>query len=427
MKKIFLTLSSSFIILPLFSQTYCGSARYDTEVFSNVTTTSNVVYGSNKNWANSTTTLDMDIYEPASDTAVKRPLIIFAHGGSFITGTKTDPDQVTLSTRFAKRGYVTASINYRLGFFPVNNQNAQEAVFRAVQDMKAAVRFFRKDAYTTNAYKIDTNYIFIGGFSAGGFIAVHYAYLDQWSEVPVEIDTTDPGLGGGMEGNSGNPGYSSKVNAIINLAGAVGDTTWIQPGDEPMMTGQGDTDNTVPYCCDTICVPACNLGGTPLLEVCGGGIMTIRAQNIGLANPIHTYYGQDHGAPISSSNMDTTIFLASDFVYTQLGCTPSNTVPYTNAPTCVSGLGTEEIILNPKQVKVFPNPASENILLILKGVKGKNFSGQICDLTGRVLQQPEISNFSCKISRNDLPAGMYFLKLSSDEHETFVAKIIFTD
>ena len=174
--------------------------------------------------------------------------------------------------------------------FPINQANAQKAVWRATQDMKAAVRFFRKDAATTNTYKTDPNFIFVGGYSAGAFMAVQYAYLDQSSEVPAAIDTTTLG---GLEGNSGNPGYCSAINGVLNLAGAVGDTSWMQPGDEPMVTAQGDNDATVPYCTAMIYV-----SGFPIMVVSGGGTMHIRCFHQGIENPIHTYYGQDHPADV---------------------------------------------------------------------------------------------------------------------------------
>ncbi len=112
----------------------------------------------------------MDFYEPEGDTETERPLLIWVHGGSFIGGDKTDFDMVTFSERFAKKGYACASINYRLGFFPIDSANAVKAVVRATQDLRAAIRYFYKDKQTTNQYKIDTNNIFIGG----SFCRSHY-------------------------------------------------------------------------------------------------------------------------------------------------------------------------------------------------------------------------------------------------------------
>src|ERR1051326_8568058 len=195
-----------------FSQNYCGSLRYDTTVFSSIVMDSDIVYGSNNDLNGNAVTLKMDIYQPMGDTASIRPLIVLAHGGSFVSGDKKDMELIGFE--FAKRGYVVASINYRLGLgFPIDSIRAMRAVWRATQDMKAAVRFFRKDAATTNTYKIDPNMIFIGGASAGSFMAVQYAYMDQPSEIPTAIDTN---LLGGLEGNSGNAGYPSDIKAVLN-------------------------------------------------------------------------------------------------------------------------------------------------------------------------------------------------------------------
>ena len=89
----------------------------------------------------------------------ERPLIIWAHGGSFVAGSKTGTDVVPLAEDFAKMGYVTASISYRLGMenTPLpgpDSVDATETVIRAVHDGRAAVRFFRKDYVENgNTYK----------------------------------------------------------------------------------------------------------------------------------------------------------------------------------------------------------------------------------------------------------------------------------
>jgi len=419
MKKLFLT----SVILPLtsyflFSQTYCGSSRYDTVVFPTVITAdSNVVYGWNKDLNNAMDTLKMDVYQPAGDVATQRPLLVMAHGGSFVGGSKKD--LVALCTAFAQRGYVTASIDYRLGMgFPIDSIHAMSAVWRAVQDMKAAVRFFRKDAATANLYRVDPNMIFTGGASAGGIMAVHYAYLDKPAEIPSTIDTIALG---GIEGNSGNAGYSSSVKAIVNICGAIADTSWIQPGDVPMVSAQGNNDNTVPYCSNII-----YLSVFPIMTVHGSGTMVKRMNHLGIINPIHTFYGQGHSSPGAVGNIDTTIILMSDFLYKQLGCVPTNTVVYTNTPICLT-TDVNEIVLNNENVSLSPNPASEFFTLTLKSVKGNKFYAYIFDITGREVNKISFVEKNIVVSRNDIQNGLYFLKITSDAGEVFVTKIVFTE
>ena len=140
----YLVLSFTLFVTSIFAQP-CQNGRYASEVFPNHTLTSNITYGSNTTFSGANNSLKLDFYEPTGDTELNRPLIIWVHGGSFLGGSKTDPDMTALSQRFARKGYACASIDYRLGFFPIDSANAVKAVVRAVQDLKAAIRFFYKD------------------------------------------------------------------------------------------------------------------------------------------------------------------------------------------------------------------------------------------------------------------------------------------
>jgi len=167
--------------------------------------------------------LTMDIYTPIGSPATKRPVLIMAHGGSFSGGSKAENTSTEIARRFASRGYTTASINYRLESSILNltdSNVAAGAVMRAVGDMKAAVRFFRKDAAGANLYLADTNTVYVGGNSAGAITAVNLAYLNDSLEAPVYI-RSQIATNGGVDGNSGNPGYSSKVSGVLNFAGGV--------------------------------------------------------------------------------------------------------------------------------------------------------------------------------------------------------------
>lgn len=65
---------------------------------------------------------------------------------------------------FVKRGFVVASIQYRLlAAFPTQSAFTA-AAFKAVSDMKGAYRFFKSDAANANSYKVDTTKIFVGDF-----------------------------------------------------------------------------------------------------------------------------------------------------------------------------------------------------------------------------------------------------------------------
>ena len=224
--------------------------RYQSAIFPDIDSLTNIQYGEAVNMKGKNEKLMLDVFTPPkSDTMKYRPLIIFIHGGGFQNNTKNGSYSSMLCTSFAKRGYVAATIDYRLGVAKSalednkkvsTNTDYAEAMYRAQQDGKAAVRFFRKYA---DVYGIDTAQIFITGTSAGSKTCLAMAYMDE-KEVPAGVDVHQWGT---LEGNSGNEGYSSKVAGVMNAWGALIDYKWIQKGDPPLFNTAGTSDKTVPY------------------------------------------------------------------------------------------------------------------------------------------------------------------------------------
>ena len=215
--------------------------RYQSDIFPKIDSITNVQYGEAVNLNNEKEKLLLDIYMPQSDTARKRPLLIGVHGGGFVNGNKSGGFQLSVCKNLAKKGYVATSIDYRLGVEkPRTNTAYFEAMYRAVQDAKAVVRFFRKNA---EMYGIDTSKIYVLGGSAGSMTVLQLAYLDQ-NEVPSDIDIKKMGT---LEGTSGNAGFSSKVHGVVDCWGAMVDFKWINKGDVPLYCIHGTADSTVPY------------------------------------------------------------------------------------------------------------------------------------------------------------------------------------
>ena len=88
---------------------FCQDTRYIDEIFDEVQITENIVYGNAPDlpilflFELNTYDIDlhMDIYEPLGDTVTNRPVIIFAHSGSFFTGSKEAQDMVELCKEIA--------------------------------------------------------------------------------------------------------------------------------------------------------------------------------------------------------------------------------------------------------------------------------------------------------------------------------------
>ena len=98
-----------------FTYTTAQAQNYTVPTF-NYRIEKDIVYGSAVNYAGCPTSLDMDLYKPLGDGNTCRPLLVLVHGGAFVVGTKEDGNMVSLAREMASRGYVVASINYRLGW-----------------------------------------------------------------------------------------------------------------------------------------------------------------------------------------------------------------------------------------------------------------------------------------------------------------------
>jgi acetyl esterase/lipase len=119
------------------------------------------------------------------------PTILCIHGGGFRAGKRESYDDLCI--KLAERGYVAATITYRLAPkypFPA-----------AVHDTKAAVRWLRANATT---YHIDPRRLGVTGGSAGGHLA---QFLGVTANVPQ------------FEGSGGNAEQSSSVSCVVNVYG----------------------------------------------------------------------------------------------------------------------------------------------------------------------------------------------------------------
>ncbi len=136
------------------------------------------------------THLQLNLARPKSAEG-PRPAVLCIHGGGFRAGKRESYD--ALCIKLAQRGYVAATITYRLA--PVHKFPA------AVHDTKAAVRWLRANAAT---YQIDGERVGATGGSAGGHLA---QFLGVTAHVPR------------FEGNGGSEEYSSSVTCVVNVYG----------------------------------------------------------------------------------------------------------------------------------------------------------------------------------------------------------------
>ena len=178
-----------------------------------------------------------DLYEPKSDTTMKRPVIIWLHGGGFAFGSKNAGGIELWSETFARRGYVCVALNY-----PLSKKNAlfnftelKRGCYEAVHSVKEAIAFFKKNY---ELYRIDTNHIILGGNSAGGMIALQSVYSSQ-SELAALAQLP----GSAILPVTHNPEH---IAAVINFWGGLFKLEWLQNARVPIFSAYGNKDRIVP-------------------------------------------------------------------------------------------------------------------------------------------------------------------------------------
>ena len=382
-----------FAFIPIVNaQAQCPDGRLINEVYGYERDT--VTYGSNVTVLGDPQTLQMDVYHPVNDTFQKRPVIIWAFGGAFVSGERNDVVMTRLCEIYAGKGYVAATMDYRL--FPdeiLGNPDSLELIdanVKAVHDMKAAIRFFRQSAAEGNPFRVDQEFIVVGGYSAGAFTALHLTYLNENDELSPAFETIIE-LNGGFEGNTGdsvNRSYASDVNAAVGFAGAVFDTNYIDRNEPPLFCLHGTADQTVPI----------GIGrSVGVVTTMGSSLMAERAMNQEVPLVFTPVPNANHLSIWFSLVSLNNFMIATDNALHDMYCSQTTSV---DRPEVV------------KEISVYPNPASGwiNIQTEFDGsVQNPPFS--ILDMQGRTVMTGKLTGPNMTIDVSSLQAGMYVLQV----------------
>lgn len=396
----------------------CDGKRYVQDVFTDTTHAKSIPFG--KNLASTLgASLLMDVVEPKGDVLAKRPLIILAFGGGFVTGARNEQYMLEICKTYTKKGFVCATIDYRLYDFAKgfpDSLKITNTVVQAIHDMKAAIRFFRKNAGETNTYRIDTANIIVGGVSAGAITAMHVAALDSTDTMPTwlrNIVKTE----GGFEGNAGTPGYSTAVKGVLSLSGGLYQKEFLDKNDPPFFAYHGTKDDVVPF----------GYGLNVYKFYTDGDSSTnAYARSLGIKSSLITVQGGGHTDiynPLGAFSSNLTDYLNKSALFMkQLVCGESITLP------------TQE--LNDQAVKVYPNPSYDAITVQFDknhSFDATNQIGQtgyrvmVFDALGRqVFNSNRQYNETFNLYKKDMGAGIYFAHILTGEQTIpIIKKIIF--
>jgi acetyl esterase/lipase len=119
-----------------------------------------------------------DLFIPAGlDLTQSQPLMLFLHGGGWISGDKASYDEEAL--QYTNQGYITASMNYS---FIDGAGTDIEAMLQEISACMQAIIIQAKE------YGIDINETALSGYSAGGHLSLLYASkYAQNSPLPIRF------------------------------------------------------------------------------------------------------------------------------------------------------------------------------------------------------------------------------------------------
>jgi len=236
-------------------------ATYEVNITEDITYAEGLSHDSLNSSSATIMPLLMDSYVPDNDLD-NRPLLMLIHGGGFTGGSKQQESLVDMANYYASRGFVVFSIDYRLrgdmGTIPqewidaTTNVDPEElgqilAMYPAHRDAKAALRWIIDNA---DNYHINSDYITVGGGSAGGItsIGLGASELDDYKN---EISpTTDNTL------STTNLSQTYEVQTILNFWGSNVSIEILESiyghqrfdsNDPALFIAHGTEDATVPF------------------------------------------------------------------------------------------------------------------------------------------------------------------------------------
>lgn len=267
--------------------------------------------------------LDMDIYIPKADTLEKRPLIMLIHGGAFFIGDKATIPYQKWCTHFASLGYVCVSINYRMGF-RVNSKAILRTAYQATQDAHAAMRYLLSKR---EVYRIDPDYLFVGGASAGSITALNLAYMRNENRPAASYSSMFLDDLGDIETSGNEYTNSFKIRAIANMWGSIFDLKILENSNASIISFHGDEDVVLPY---RYGYPFRALGEFQKVffdKMYGSYFINQKANELGIRSELHTFHGEGHTLHLDEHRMLNDNFYTIqneivDFFYEELNPNP---------------------------------------------------------------------------------------------------------
>lgn len=133
------------------------------------------------------TDLRVDVfYSPETRQRPRNPAMAFFHGGGWAYGDRSEFHEACV--RYAKKGFVTLSFQYRLSINPDETvPHPDITLVECTKDARSALRWIRQNAA---ALRVDPARVVASGQSAGGQLALGTALFDDVNESTDDLSVS---------------------------------------------------------------------------------------------------------------------------------------------------------------------------------------------------------------------------------------------
>lgn len=374
---------------------------------------------------NTDTSFNFKIFFPdtATDNLNKRPFILLIHGGEYEFGSLGLNEN--LSEQFAMRGFVAATINYRLSDWQTGNCLSSDTLllwqnyYRSIQDTRAALRYF---VHHATDFRIDTSWLFVGGQSSGAITSLAVAFQDQQETDAI----TGPLNLGDLDHADNSLTDHFSIRGVLNELGALKYTGDIGANENiPVISMHAKNDPLVPYGFNHLDWGHC---GNAYQLVNGSGEIQQRLLSLGICCELDYSPSSKH---VTLVNDDYVVRHASCFFNRVMNnaCEPDTfTIEDNIRPECC--IRTSDLIQRALRLAEYDGAEifySRHQLVIDIAEDGNNFSAEVFNVWGMKIAVFDHFVTGENIFPLELIDGIYFVVLKKENRVMITKKFVVPD
>ncbi|MEO7175838.1 MAG: T9SS type A sorting domain-containing protein, partial [Saprospiraceae bacterium] len=266
-------------------------------------------------------------------------------------------------------------------------------------------RWLKLDADNGNQFRIDPELFFVGGVSAGSVTALHMIYMDASDPLTPQLDQIVQQQGGWV-GNTGSPesfAYPVSALGVIDIVGALFDSTFIQTYDPYLMSIHGTADATVPYGAGAF------LGQ---IQLNGSSSLYHRALEVGV--PVYFVSVPDGTHSLSEASSLPYVAEYQIGIITRMEGIVCQTISANNTLSTIE-----------HRMQISPNPTTEEATIEFSSEIDEKGVFILYNSIGQIASQHVVqSNSQLRLNVSNLAPGLYYCLSTWRQGQAVVQKLV---